>query len=492
MLLLPWSVFWFLYREKQQNGFHQPSQVSKARDALSFCTNASVGVVEADEGESSWLQNEVGQELGSLLNQAEKERGVVIGPARPMKALSMGEAYADIGEYAERLGSMRDLIALLRDQSAISATEESEAQNYIGAVEPETTTRPTLPGATLVHGPLFLTELAVTYLQFLGFLDRIGSIGRPLFVHRTALDEWRAVVDSESRAHVTASELDALWTSLLSARDSGRARLLPSLTQNEDDEHGDGRPQPLMELMSDVKDMQVLWLDDRSLAGLQTVTDRKGLQRSLANVVDVIRELRRSGHMSTEDFVNTLSELRRFGYYVFPLDEEELSITLARASEISEEGVLVEPADLRNLRQYVARLRSTTFLKLPAEGLFLAELKEVCLKALRALWQGSTDSDMLVKAKADWVVKSLYPFAIDWRHVISDTDRVSWTDVGAAELAQLIAVSPTTTERVPAFREWYAETVVREERKVPGVGRALGQLLSRGIRETESGAPSSA
>jgi hypothetical protein len=265
---------------------------------------------------------------------------------------------------------------------------------------------------------------------------------------------------------------------------SGGASIIPCALEDGESEVN---VQLLKELMADVRNLQAVWIDDRFLSGLPVVTDPSGCERPLANIVDVILELQRSEKLSAQASVEALLALRRRGFYVFPITEQELAAALRAARTIKPGGDLAETPDLATLRQYVSRLQGSRFLKLPAENLFLDSLRDVCHQTLLSIWQDAQRSDDLVRTHSDWVLRNLYPASADWRHVLAPPESVDWNERVAREFSVLIAIGSAAGARLETFREWLAETLARCEGDSPGLTRALAAYLAPTVEAILSG-----
>jgi hypothetical protein len=263
-----------------------------------------------------------------------------------------------------------------------------------------------------------------------------------------------------------------------------RFHLIPCALENGESEVN---VQPIKELMADVRNLQAVWIDDRILSGLPVVTDPSGCERPLANIVDVILELQRSGKLSAQASVEALLALRRRGFYVFPITEQELAAALCAARTIKPGGELTETPDLATLRQYVSRLQGGRLLQLPAENLFLDGLRDVCHQTLLSIWQDAQRPDDLVRAHSDWVLRNLYPTSEDWRHVLAPPESVDWNDRAAREFSALIAIGSAAGSRLETFRAWLAETLARREGDSPGLTRSLAAYLATTVEAILSG-----
>src|SRR6185312_6214805 len=107
-------------------------------------------------------------------------------------------------------------------------------------------------------------------------------------------------------------------------------------------------------------------------------------QKVLLSTLDVLSSLREADSITESLFIELRTQLRKAGYCLIPIDAAELIVGLDATK--SQEGALIETAELKAIRESVVRLRMSDALQLPAELRWLDGLSDAIREGVRAQW----------------------------------------------------------------------------------------------------------
>ncbi len=214
----------------------------------------------------------------------------------------------------------------------------------------------------------------------------------------------------------------------------------------------------LVELFSSAGEVEAVAIDDRTLNGAPTMTDKAGRATQLVCSIDLLNLLVQRGVITRADFDEDLHELRRSCLYTVPLDAPALRSMLDKAS-LDRESNLQETAYLRTLREYLARLIAVDTLSTQDDLVFLDSLWNAGAVTIRGLWSSPDTPIPEAKARSDWVAEHVFPaIEVAIRHVVDRANRAP--ELAAARASFALFPASGSTERQEAQREWVNDTVL--------------------------------
>jgi len=164
---------------------------------------------------------------------------------------------------------------------------------------------------------------------------------------------------------------------------------------------------PMVDLLDDIAGVDAVVLDDRMLGSNLSLTDAMGKTVPVLSSLDMLGMLVRKGAMTEASQRESLHLLRARCYFCIPIDPDEVSYYLGRASV--ENGKLQETAQLRVIRQYLARLNATDVLCTATDLSYQDSLWRASSVVIGILWMDTATSVVDAEAKSDWVVANLLP-----------------------------------------------------------------------------------
>jgi tetratricopeptide (TPR) repeat protein len=400
-MLSPRFMESLLYEEERVR-FHQPSRIEEAKPLIDLRRRGLVDVVTEDGPPD--LAAEVGDEMGSLLAAAKRCGGVCVHTGKLYRAGSYMEAEAELGDFAIFLSSPAAVVQALFDEAYVTLSERDNALEYLERVCLGETAG-VLPAA---QAPVFLDRLSAQYLSEVNLLERLANSNRKVFVPAGAVEEWQALLDTERHAEGMVQALESIRVTVKEGASKGKVGFLREGPRVEKDERFGFHGQPMIDLFEDVEEIDAVCIDDRFLNSKDVMEDRKGGKTRLLCSLDVIDMLVERGAVTSVEREDALHKMREFCYMALPVEDSELMALMAKA-KVDGHGILMESAELRVIREYLARLHSSDFLCSESDLEYMDELWRMGQRVIRGLW-GDDESDLdNVVARADWVVDNVIP-----------------------------------------------------------------------------------
>lgn len=420
--------------EEEKVRFHQPSRIEEAKPLLDLRRKGLLEVVSAD-GPSS-LVEEVGVEMGALLAAAKGCGGVCVHSGKLYRAGSYMDAEAELGEFAGSLSSPSAIARMLHDEARVTSSVRDTALEYL-----ERVSHGGVAGAFPSPGaPVFLDRVSAQYLSEVDLLERLANSSRKVFVHAEAIEEWQSLVDTEGQADAMVHALEEIREVVRDGVANGKVGFLREGGKDDSDGRFGVHGQPMIDLFEDVGGVDAVCIDDRLLNARGFIEDRRGNKAPLLCSLDVIDMLVEIKSATAIERSEALHLMREFCFMALPVEDAELLGMLfdARADG---NGVLVESAGLRVVREYLARLHASDFLCSELDLEYMDELWRTGQRVLRRIWADDKSGLDDVIARADWV----------FDHIVPDVELALRFAVNGRERMEELAVGRLFASLLPAF-----------------------------------------
>jgi len=457
-VVLPWSTMVVLRQETDRLRHHQRSMVLQAQQSRDLLASGVLKRLPAWRGRRERsVETEAGSELAELLSRASAVHGRVVHTAHISRVGADDEEQAQLGDLAQIVLTTRQFAEMLRARAAL---DQDRFATATAVLEQHDAAPP--PGPAYSEGPLFLSWLAVAYLQPLGLLNALGQAGLNAFVSDEVAEEALAHKDQEADALEMSQALRRVREWYKNGLAAGKVRIAPRLRgtgdedeEGEDNERDSGRLSTLKEFLL-APDCDGALIDDRYLLR-HTNIERPGGSVSVFGTLDLLRHLAGSPLLAAERHWNLRHRLRTGGVACVPLDAEELRYHLGHLN-IESAG---ESADLRAIREATAALQIRNILILPDDEPFLSSLLITACGTIRQVWADEHLSIDVVRQRADWVWDHVAPKPSDWWHRLKSEGRSNPTvDVFRSTLGLLLPLFVMGRERRRAARSWLEERVL--------------------------------
>jgi hypothetical protein len=438
--------------EEEKVRFHQPSRIEEAKPLLDLRRRGLLDVV-SEEGPSS-LVNEVGGEMGAMLAAAKGCGGVCVHSGKLYRAGSYMDAEAELGDFAGSISSPSTIARMLHDEARVTAQVRDSALEYL-----ERVSHGGAPGASPSPGaPVFLDRVAAQYLSGVGLLERLANSGRKVFVHAEAIDEWQSLVDAEGQGEAMVQALEGIRQIIRDGLANGKVGFLREGRRDDDDGRLGAHGQPMLDLLEDVGCVDAVCIDDRFLNSKEWIEDRRGGKAPLLCSLDVVDMLVEAKSATDAERSEARHQMRESCFMALPVDDVEMlgMLSTARADG---NGVLVESAGLRVVREYFARLHASDFLCSESDLEYLDELWRCGQRILRRLWADDKSSVADVVARADWVVDSVVPdVELALRFAANGRERMEDLAVGRLFASLLPTLVPEGREE--DYSRWLEDRII--------------------------------
>ena len=457
-----------LLNERNQVRFHQPSRIRFAKKVCSLIDDQQLN--EVSEIEDSPLKNEVGSELDHLLQKASEMDGFVVSPKSIHKVGSFGKLVADLGELDKRIMTTVDLENLLFDSGYLDNLEHETAHSFLQSQDFKGTQKFFRDS---LSKPLFLTDLAISYLYTAGILEKLCATQLDLWTHPNLRIANRTLIKGAQSGTKLSHDINEIRVVLQQAIDEGRAIFTSRNHPGDDTEKRIYKNAPtLLQFLQDSKPCDAFCGEDRLSRGQGMFIDKNGREIPLITILDLLDHLEDRGILSTDIRYSILSRMRRAGFALLPLEPDEL-ITHLQSASCDEEHDLQETAELRNIRQSLARIRNIDLMQIPQEIAYLEHLLETHILTIRRLWSDESIPATKARAIARWVMLNL-PTPYDYLSKFDysqDHLHSAWTYY----LNMLTLPMKIDDDRFRQYLEWFEQEIIQD--LVPASFAILEQFL---------------
>ena len=403
--LAPDVMSWLL-REQDRVRFHQPSQVRDVEQVRTLCLRGRLRAADELGAPPGTITEEVGQQLAALLHAAKQDCGKVVCVLPIHRPDSLLEKTANTAEWNDQIVSVSDFSSLLHSQGFIDRESHEQAQAFFrrqGKAESS------VPERSIVDGTIYLDGLALSYLQDAKVLGQVAAAGLDLRVHPDVLEYVDGLVAAGDSSEELASKIDAVRSILRTAVEAEKASYLPR-EMDVDDRilYRAEQFTATRSLLAAAGECDAICIDDRYVNSKMhfLVPERSKSPVPIACVFDLLDRLVAIGRLSSEDIWAVRHKLRAGGFVFVPFEEEELRHWLRMAAV--EDGDLSESAELRAIRQSMARITALGLSNQEEVSALTGQIPIGCASVIRSLWADEALSVEAAAVRSDWI----------WRHLI--------------------------------------------------------------------------
>lgn len=446
-----------LLNERRRVRFHQPSRVKSAEEIQRL----NLRPMNPPPKPPSWLVDEVGLDLAQLLQTAQMTNGYVVHPL-PIHTLSIYTIKeADLREYGNLIISTQAFSRMLFDNGSITEQQYKRSLEYLHLHDRD---RAQMPDSSRLQRPLYLDDLAVSYLQSSGILQAACSCGINIQVHQAFPSEQAALIKAEREGRDLADSLDKIRVSLQHAFESGKAVFLPRRQADNDEPEKHETSYHITtneQFLIQVGPCDAICIDDRFFNKHPIITDQCGQSAPIICTLDLLRHFEKRGLITEEEKNEKLHKLRKAGFFFVPIEPAELE-RLLRKVDLDQNMQVKETAELRVLRRTLMRIRSLDIIQQPLETPFLDRLRLCCVMVIFRLWRDQNLSPTHLVALTDWLWSNVSPSPLDWIRTARGKDGMKpEAEAYAIHVELLLRFMPSIQgERLEAFRNWAERTVL--------------------------------
>lgn len=435
-IYVPHTTLGWLFEEKQKITFHQPIQITKAHEMLKFLGSDTIERLSPSVAPNSDLATQVGDELAQLISEAEKERDdgvqhIVIRSSPVYRISSLMEEEADLTAHEAVISSCQAVVDKLRQNGRITVKEENKARAYLQFHEKPWTHQPEISNGAI----LYLDGLSVSYFFHLGILDKLRPAGFRVIVSPDVISQNNQLITYESIADEAKEVVERIQSTINLQIKTGKVKTGKKPINDAPEEQA-MYGHPTYGVFSLARKCDVIIVDDRSINQHVYIEDG-GVQTPVFSTLDLIDSLVSVGFITDEEYVEYKTQLRRAGYFFFPITATEVASHL-RASVVMD-GQIIETAELKAIRENFLRVEMSDWLKIPEEKFWLDSSLISFTQALKDLWRPEAEpSDILVRSY--WIINQL-EFR-GWAHCLTKEDGEVFIKIGRGALIMLLLVVP--------------------------------------------------
>ncbi len=401
------DIMEFLLHERDQVRFHQPSRIAAAREVRDLQNQGRLRAADGAAELPKALTDEVGLELATLLHEARQDNGRVICVLPIHKVESLMQKQADTGEYDDLIHSTMDLCTLLHAEGGIALGDYLRARQFLNS---QGQAEHAVLSSLTLQGPIYFGRTTLSYLQDAGLLQPLAAAGLDIRIHPAVLEEGNALIETGDIGADLVAKIDRIREVLRNARDSGAASFLPrTADQDEQLQKHESRFQVTVSLVAGGAAYDALCIDDRYFNSRSVLTEPPGRSIPLVCILDVLRFLVSRGRISVADQWTARHELRRSGFVFVTPESDELGHWLKTVN--MDNGQLKERAELKILRQTMARIHSLNLLTPQEASALFVSLNSVGKSSIERLWKDESVTIEQATALSNWV----------WLHLMNTT-----------------------------------------------------------------------
>ena len=394
-----------LFQERNRVRFHQPSRIKAAEEIRDLVNTSRLRTAADLPSPDQTIAEEVGFDLATLLQAAKDNDGRVICVLPLHKVGSYMEKEASLGEYNDLVISTLDFCVLLHKEGKVAADIYNHASAFLRYQNQSEYNSP--PSAIFQH-PIYLDTLALSYLHDSGLLQPLTTCGLNLRIHPRAVGENDALIRAGQIGTGLVGTVEEIRKTLRNAAETGKASFLPHVPSDaEQTEQQEIHGQIITALMENCSNYDAVCVDDRFINSLPVVADTTNNEKPILSVLDILRNLISRQIISAAHSWELRHKLRHAGYVLIPIEADELEYWL-KAAPFDDDG-LTESAELRILRQTLARIISLDMINLQNEAKFITDLISTCGTVIRNLWGNDEITTTRAMHLSDWI----------WRHLMT-------------------------------------------------------------------------
>ncbi len=455
------STLAWLFDERRKAAFHQPSRIDGARKIRDFIAKDLVKKFAPSTVANSDLTAQVGEELASLIAEAEMVREadnvqhVMVRPSPVYRASSLMQEEADLSGYSSFLSSCLAVVEKLRQKGQLTAQDEKRARAYLQLHEKPWPSQPDIADGAI----LYLDDLAVSSLLHLGLLEKLKAAGLVAIVSPRKLSEIDALISYGSIAEEVKNVIEDIRISLNSRIESGNIKVAGRHRLDEP-EAGSISQHPSVGIFALAPKCDLVVIDDRFFNKHANIeVDSGRAQATVTSTLGLLDSLVATSVLTDDNRLEYRTRLRQAGYFFVPVDLVELERSMNESTVAN--GQVIETAELKAIRESLLRVRMSECLQLPEEASWLDITLKVYIESLRNLWVDGANIDE-VAVRSDWFFRQLD--IRGWMHCFhpENSDNTIIIRDGRAMQILSLLILPTGVEQniVDAYWKWVEQRVL--------------------------------
>lgn len=437
---LPATILTELFNGRHRVQHVQKSRIKRARELEQTILRSRIKIARPEVGPDDPLSAEVGPSLAGLIRMAHAEGGIVLRPG-PIHQPGLDQKPADVTDHLSNMSDMHSLLKVL--VGAVSQPKEDVAKNYFNIQDKG------LPNCCEPDPskPLFIDELALSYLQYTDLLDPVLRIFKDVRIDGGSEDEALAIIDHHQHVEEVLKVIGDIRSEIRKANAAGKVSFGPR--HNRHGRRQDESPSTL-HLLSDLTAVDAVVCDDRALNKENFAADPKGTRIPCLSTLDVLEELRDRFAITEAEWLSARHKLRISAATIVPVVTSEITKALGR----SDKGM---SAELRAIRESIDLARVSEVPSFPREIRWFAATSVELRAAIPSIWKSAKNTERAQRLSN--IVMTLIPKPEDWVPCWHPAPPAAWVAAVNRVIASTLALpyELANPKLESAYNEWFEQ-----------------------------------
>lgn len=403
-LVIPHFTLEWFFEESQKITFHQSKLLEDAQNVIDLIGEQKISIVNESTLPESDLVYQIGKELASLLAEAKYRHGNdnnqhLVVRSRPIHLInSFLDEEADMSTFSEYLCSCQSLVDYLFTRGYLFENDREKASSYLYFIEKPWPKQPEIMEGAF----LLLDSLSVSYLLNLGLLGKLSDAGFRIQISKEKFLESRDLKNYRIYSNQILNSIDKINRIINKGLLSGRIRIGKAQTTFENNPSNQ-KNHPSVNLFALVGECDAIIIDDRFFNQNKNIKSQDK-ETPIYSSLDIIKTLYENEIININVRNDSLIKLRNSGYISIPIEIEELIKALECSNII--DGILLETAGLKFIRQNFYQVKMGNWLKIPDELVWIENTIKNLNNTLINLWNSEDDVQKLI-IKSDLIYSLL-------------------------------------------------------------------------------------
>ena len=397
---LPHGSMTLLFEEYRKLKFHQPSQVARATELIQHVGTGVVAALQFPIAPDASLIEEAGTSIATLCceaknrNDTSDEKVWVIHPGAVSRVTTLGEEVAKLGKYADVVIGCQPVVSFLLKSGNITQQEYQVAKQSLQLQGDKEIHK----GVQIEEGcSLFLDGLAYQYLATSSLIEPLHASGIKIFLLEEEIQRAKYLLDYDARGAVLSKTVSRIQEFV----QSGLSSDFVTITKAHLGGETEFDLSTLQIALREAPKHSAYLIDDRAMNKHNHVAD-KDSNVPIITSLDVIDKLLDGNKIDIRKWTQIRHMLRTGGYLFVPVETDELVYLLNNSAVF--EGKLVETAELRGIREYLALVAMSDWFHMDTEGNWMMQIYWSIREAVKEVWVQASQTAS-TKAKATWLVE---------------------------------------------------------------------------------------
>lgn len=383
------SMLEWLFDENAKSSFQRSNCLRQASHLLHLCNDDRIQHISVQSRVSRYLRDVVGNDLATLLCKARSEsccddtRHIVVHPRYNIVDVSDDQAVEVFGCYKSLVTPCSSVVDWLEEQGYLPERDAKAARQFLSKNEEQFPSRAKITE----NSELYLSDLAILYLHRLQLLDDLIRSEVIVHVSHDTIEKARLIQSHAEFLRAAYDKVDDIRSIIVANIDAGKVQFAKRtmLAESEKDyliQH------PNVDIMSISEHSDVIACDDR-ICNRYSMVAQSSREVPILNTLDLLDILVSRRHLETDHRDLLRTRLRRAGFVLIPVTEDELLRYLK--SSKADGGRLLERAELKEIRENLHLVRLHGWFHPSVDSQWMDSVFTAVAVAMPKLW--GTDMD---------------------------------------------------------------------------------------------------